>query len=101
MSNENKLQNDISNLAYSLWDNAGRPAHRDLEFWLEAEKQVFQRAGSETVAPSASSVPALKAERAVPSKAIQPAYTVISVGTGSHLTNKRPLPGVKVQHRAK
>ena len=25
--------------AYELWEQAGRPPDRDLEFWLEAEKQ--------------------------------------------------------------
>ena len=25
--------------AYELWEQAGRPPERDLEFWLEAEKQ--------------------------------------------------------------
>lgn len=26
--------------AYELWEQAGRPANRDLEFWLEAERQI-------------------------------------------------------------
>jgi len=26
--------------AYELWEQAGRPANRDLDFWLEAERQV-------------------------------------------------------------
>lgn len=26
--------------AYELWEEAGRPADRDLDFWLEAERQV-------------------------------------------------------------
>lgn len=26
--------------AYELWERAGRPVNRDLEFWLEAERQV-------------------------------------------------------------
>ncbi|HZR16990.1 MAG TPA: DUF2934 domain-containing protein [Verrucomicrobiae bacterium] len=30
----------VSRLAYQLWENAGRPAGRDLEFWLAAEAQV-------------------------------------------------------------
>ena len=30
----------VSRLAYQLWENAGRPAGRDLEFWLTAEAQV-------------------------------------------------------------
>jgi len=26
--------------AYELWEQAGRPADRELEFWLEAERQI-------------------------------------------------------------
>lgn len=26
--------------AYELWEEAGRPVGRDLEFWLEAERQI-------------------------------------------------------------
>ncbi|PPQ17261.1 hypothetical protein CV770_22030 [Bradyrhizobium sp. AC87j1] len=26
--------------AYELWEQAGRPSNRELEFWLEAERQV-------------------------------------------------------------
>lgn len=26
--------------AFELWEQAGRPANRDLEFWLEAERQI-------------------------------------------------------------
>ena len=26
--------------AYELWGQAGKPADRDLEFWLEAERQL-------------------------------------------------------------
>jgi len=29
--------------AYELWEEAGRPTGRDVEFWLEAERQVKQR----------------------------------------------------------
>jgi hypothetical protein len=26
--------------AYELWEQAGRPADRDVEFWVEAERQI-------------------------------------------------------------
>jgi len=26
--------------AYELWEQAGRPSNRELEFWLEAERQI-------------------------------------------------------------
>ena len=31
---------NIGRLAYQLWEKAGRPAGRDLEFWLAAEAEV-------------------------------------------------------------
>jgi len=30
----------VSRVAYELWENAGRPVGRDLEFWLAAEARV-------------------------------------------------------------
>jgi Protein of unknown function (DUF2934) len=33
-------QASVSRLAYELWENAGRPTGRDLEFWLAAEANV-------------------------------------------------------------
>src|SRR5581483_8215018 len=29
--------------AYELWEEAGRPSGRDVDFWLEAERQVSER----------------------------------------------------------
>ncbi len=33
-------ESSVSRVAYQLWENAGRPVGRDLEFWLAAEAQV-------------------------------------------------------------
>jgi hypothetical protein len=33
---------ETSLLAYQLWDKAGSPAGRDLEFWLQAEAQLLE-----------------------------------------------------------
>ena len=30
----------IRGRAYEIWEEAGRPAGRDVEFWLEAERQL-------------------------------------------------------------
>ena len=35
-----KDQNEISRLACQLWEKAGSPEGRDLEFWLAAETQL-------------------------------------------------------------
>jgi len=37
---ENRDANSVSRVAYELWEKAGKPAGRDLEFWLAAEAQV-------------------------------------------------------------
>jgi hypothetical protein len=40
---EKSLKTDVagvSRLAYQLWEHAGRPAGRDLEFWLAAEARL-------------------------------------------------------------
>ncbi|MGH7971832.1 MAG: DUF2934 domain-containing protein [Limisphaerales bacterium] len=31
---------EIGLLAYQLWEKAGQPSGKDLDFWLEAEKQL-------------------------------------------------------------
>jgi hypothetical protein len=33
--------NEIAELAYKFWCAAGRPATRDLEFWLQAEPELL------------------------------------------------------------
>ena len=44
MSTE-RHHNEVTNRAYRLWENAGRPHGRDLEFWVQAEAQAH---GAET-----------------------------------------------------
>jgi hypothetical protein len=72
-------KNNVAHLACQLWDKAGRPAGRDLEFWLEAEKELLNapqdqhnapepKAGTESVAvrptePAASSADAAATDR--------------------------------------
>ncbi len=45
MNNEmNVHESNVSRLAYQLWENAGCPSGRDLEFWLDAEKSLRNQA---------------------------------------------------------
>jgi hypothetical protein len=37
------FQQEVSETAYYLWENAGRPDNKDSEFWIEAEKIVTQK----------------------------------------------------------
>lgn len=64
-------QNSVSRLAYQLWENAGRPTGRDLEFWLAAEaalratsSQPVLEARTETLAPAPAREKAAKESRA-------------------------------------
>lgn len=36
------MKNAVRNLAYNLWEQAGRPEGRDQEFWLEAERLLVK-----------------------------------------------------------
>src|SRR6266516_4550739 len=38
--NSPRSQEQIAAVAYGLWEKAGRPAGRDLEFWFMAEQQI-------------------------------------------------------------
>jgi hypothetical protein len=52
----------VSRLAYELWENAGRPAGRDLEFWLAAEAKL-QLAPVEQVTAEPNSMKSSRATR--------------------------------------
>jgi len=41
----------IAGLAYHLWEQAGRPDGRDVEFWTQAESQAKQARASTTATP--------------------------------------------------
>jgi len=54
MNIEKSLKTDVasvSRLAYELWENAGRPAGRDLEFWLAAEAKLQAAALPSLISP--------------------------------------------------
>ena len=36
-------RSQITARAYQLWEQAGRPSGRDLDFWLEAEREISRR----------------------------------------------------------
>jgi prepilin-type N-terminal cleavage/methylation domain-containing protein/prepilin-type processing-associated H-X9-DG protein len=40
MSIKNIPNNNIADLAYRLWERAGRPQGRDLDFWIQAEAEI-------------------------------------------------------------
>jgi hypothetical protein len=44
-----RLKQQIRSRAHELWEQQGRPAGRDVEFWLQAEEEVI---GGRTLPPS-------------------------------------------------
>jgi hypothetical protein len=36
-------QDQIARRAYQIWEQTGRPAHRELEHWLQAERELQSR----------------------------------------------------------
>ena len=76
----------IAAIAYSLWEQAGRPVGRDVEFWLEAERLIASqlRAVEKATGPARSSVAA-----ATPSNTAS--ADVIAPNTGP-ATRLKPTP---------
>jgi len=61
MSTTPPSQEAIAQRAYSLWEQAGKPAGRDEEFWLRAETELaasVSPGGSAGVAPPSVALPA-------------------------------------------
>ena len=50
---------DIAKRAYELWEHAGRPAGKDVEYWLQAESEVSQQQRPAR-SPKAAAQPLLK-----------------------------------------
>jgi hypothetical protein len=77
MGNANPQQHtsrdQIAELAYQIWEQRGRPHGCDVEFWLEAERQILLNS-KPSRQPLAVSVrtPEAVAARSQPSRASQP-----------------------------
>jgi hypothetical protein len=48
---------EIAVVAYQMWEAAGHPASRDLQFWLDAEAQLGAATKALAVAPAAPVAP--------------------------------------------
>ena len=64
-----EIQDKISELAYLMWESAGRQHGMAMNYWLAAEKDILatMQAAAETVVPAEQSAP--KAGKAKPTKA--------------------------------
>jgi len=63
------IQDRISELAYLMWESAGRQQGMAMNYWLAAEKDILNtvRTAAETVIPAEQKAP--KAAKASPAKA--------------------------------
>ncbi len=48
---------DVKDLAYRLWDEAGRPDGRDLDFWIQAETELTKPAAKAKTPAKAGKAP--------------------------------------------
>jgi hypothetical protein len=42
-----RAKQQITERAREIWEQNGRPADRDLEFWLQAEAEISERSGND------------------------------------------------------
>ena len=75
----------VSRLAYELWENAGRPSGRDLEFWLSAEAQLRGRRHHAPAAPAVIGAPVPAQEKVLKSP---------RGGNGAKKTWPKPYPNL-------
>ena len=62
---------DVKDLAYRLWEEAGKPQDRDMDFWLQAEAALAKPAAKPKAAAAKPKAPAKAA--AAPKAAAKPA----------------------------
>ena len=53
---------EVKDLAYRLWEAAGKPDGRDTDFWLQAEASLAKPKGADKPKPKAAAKPAAKAK---------------------------------------
>jgi hypothetical protein len=41
-TNNTLIREEIASAAYNLWERAGHPSARDMDFWFQAERQLTQ-----------------------------------------------------------
>jgi len=64
--NTSTQHDEIASIAAGLWEQAGRPAGRDLEFWLNAERRVLAAQQAKANSPESSpSAPKAASARAM------------------------------------
>jgi hypothetical protein len=64
MSTEIIGDNEVASRAYRLWEQAGKPHGRDLEFWIQAEAEVRAAAETKKTVLGAGKKDAFKTRRA-------------------------------------
>jgi hypothetical protein len=78
-------ESKVSRLAYELWEMAGRPTGRDLEFWLAAEGKLREK-----VTPVTE--PAIKVAATQP--AVEKVTKTSKAARGTKKTWPKPYPAL-------
>jgi Protein of unknown function (DUF2934) len=50
----NDIEDEVRHRAYQLWEQYGRPEGGEVEFWLQAEREIKQKQGRDRMAPERS-----------------------------------------------
>ena len=78
-------ETSVSRLAYQLWETAGRPSGRDLEFWLAAEAKL-RAARQPALSTAAALTPAVRTQ--------EKAHKAPRAASGTKKTWPKPYPNL-------
>lgn len=106
-------RDEVARRAYQLWEAGGRPAGRDLEFWLQAEAELhFARhsrspkasvsgdgLGRESTGASAPSQQASRAEKRETSRSDSVLAVSFDAARGPKLAGSKSRPGASTALR--
>jgi hypothetical protein len=95
MATTNKLQS-IRERAYTLWEQQGRDHGRDLDYWLEAEREILGTPSKGKKAMSAARSTSTKAAQKA-----KPVSAAKTAGTRKKATTSKKSTGTKKSTRAK
>jgi hypothetical protein len=99
------IQARISELAYLMWESAGRQQGMAMEYWLKAEKEVmstFQAAASHMMPkqPKAETKPAVAAKVAKPADVAKPSLEAPKAAVQAKPAAEAPTPAAETKPAA-
>src|SRR5260370_33109128 len=89
--NSEKDSDAIASIACGLWEQAGRPAGRALEFWLNAEQHVIAEGNPQADTLVTAQSPSAIASRPPINIATEPIWAVRSRSKGTDRTDENTI----------